>query len=182
MFNIYLGIFIVAALAVILGGTFKLFDTERKFAALVFLAGSIAAFAVFGVRWFGSGKDSMLVTTPVQWPPMINTCPDYLMYYKRPKSNGTFEDTCVDKLGVSRNGSLKIFPANGDVNNANDEYFFSLVTKDSDPDKRKAELCQRTIQYGLTWEGISNGESCFSSGNKPVSPSGGGSGGCPTSS
>lgn len=181
MFNIYLGIFIVVAIVVIAGGTFKLFGTERKIAAIVFLAGAIAAFAVFGVRWFGSGKDSMLVTTPVQWPPMINTCPDYLMYYKRPKSNGTYEDTCVDKLGVSRNGSLKIFPSDGDVNNANDEYFFSLVTKDSDPEKRKAELCQRTIQYGLTWEGISNGESCYSPGHNPISPSGGGSGGCPSS-
>jgi len=181
MFNIYLGIFIVVALAVISGGTFKLFDTGRKGAAIVFLIGAIAIFVVFGIRWFGSGKGSMFSQTPVQWPPVINTCPDYLMYYKRPKSDGTFEDTCVDKLGVSRNGSLKIIPANGDVNNANDEYFFSLATKSSDADKRKAELCQRTIQYGLTWEGISNGESCIGSGNQPISPSGGSSNGCPSS-
>jgi hypothetical protein len=181
MFNIYLGIFIVAAIGIIAGGTFKLFGSERKIAAIIFLIGAIAAFVVFGIRWFGSGKDSMLVTTPVQWPPMVNTCPDYLMYYKRPKTDGTYQDTCVDKLGVSRNGSLKIFPADSNVNNANDEYFFSLITADSDPDKRKAELCQRAIQYGLTWEGITNGESCITSGNKPVSPSGGSSGnGCPS--
>ena len=178
MFNIYLGIYIVLAIVVIAGGSFKLFQTSRSLAALIFLVGSLVSFIVFGIRWFGT-KDSLLSETPVTWPPMTNTCPDYLMYYKRPKPDGTSEDTCVDKIGVSRNGSLKVFPANGDVNNANDEYFFPLLTKSAEPAERRAELCQRTIQYGLTWEGISNGESCIGPKNGPINPPSGGGGNCP---
>jgi hypothetical protein len=174
MFNIYLGIYITAAILVIAGGTFKFFGKGQQIAALLFLAGSILVFSVYGIRWFGS-SNSIFSKTPVTWPPMINTCPDYLVYYKRPKADGTHEDTCVDKLGISRNGSLKVFPGDGNVNNANDEYFFSLQTQSSDPTQRLAELCKRTLTYGLTWEGVSNGESCVAPNVNPVPPSGGGS-------
>ena len=179
MFNIYLGIYITAAILIIAGGTFKLFGNGQQVAALIFLAGSIAIFSIYGIRWFGSSK-AIFSETPVSWPPLVNTCPDYLVYYKRSKAGGISEDTCIDKIGVSRNGSLKVFPADGNVNNANDEYFFSLQTQSSDPTQRMAELCKRTITYGLTWEGVSNGESCVGPNVNPVPPSGGGSSGnCP---
>ena len=169
MFNIYLGIYIVLAILLIAGGTFTLFSSARSISAVLFLAGSIAIFAIYGIRWFGSDK-SLFSETPVTWPPVINTCPDYLMYYKRKKQDNSIEDTCVDKIGVSKNGSLKIFPADGNVNTANDEYFFSLQTKSSDPAQRNQELCMRTIQYGLTWEGICNGESCIGQNGAPIPP------------
>jgi hypothetical protein len=180
-FNIYLGIFIVVALAVIIGGTFKIFNLNQGLGAFLFFIGSLTVFIVYGLRWFSS-ENSIFSQTPVQWPPTINTCPDYLVYYGRKMPDGTVQNTCIDMIGVSKNGSLKVFPKSGDAPAA-DDYYFSLVTKSTDANAKNMELCQRTIDAGLTWEGISNGESCISP-NGDVTPSGGnggGNGGCPSS-
>lgn len=160
MFNIYLGVYIVAAIAIITGGTYKLYGMNQGVASLLFLIGSITIFIVYGIRWFGA-KNSLFSNTPVSWPPTINTCPDYLVYYGRKMEDGTVQDTCIDAIGVSKNGSLKIFPKGGQ-SPTNADYYFSLATKSSDPAAKTAELCQRAITFGLTWEGITNGESCIS--------------------
>jgi hypothetical protein len=158
-FNIYLGLYIVAAIIVISGGSMSMFRSGRMAAAILFIAGAIGVFTYYGIRWFGSDK-SVFSQAPVPWPPTINTCPDYLIYYKRQKTPGQFEDTCIDKIGVSKNGNLKKIPDDGDINDGNDEYFFSLATKSTATKDRLRELCRRCIQKGLTWEGICNGESC----------------------
>ena len=180
MFNIYLGIFIVVALFVVLGGSYKLFSSFGAFAGILFLIGSIAIFATYGTKWF-STKQGIFSETPVKWPPVINTCPDYLTYYGRKKADGSSEDSCIDLIGVSNNGSLKVFPKGGSPP-VSDDYYFSLVTKASDVSAKHAELCQRAIAAGLTWEGITNGESCTTPGG-PAAPgsSGAASGGCPAS-
>jgi hypothetical protein len=180
MFNIYLGIYIVLAIFVIAGGTFKLYGMDQSLAALLFFIGVLFIFTTFGIKWFGT-KSSLFSKTPVSWPPMVNTCPDYLVYYGRKMTDGSTQDNCIDLIGVSKNGALKVFPGNVNTSDppSNNEYYFSLVTKSSDPAARKAELCQRAIAAGLTWEGITNGESCITP-DGPVAP-GGGSGGdnCP---
>lgn len=172
MFNIYLGIFIVLGLAVTLGGTIKLTGDGSTLGAILFFIGAAFVFVTFGMKWFSKG--SMFSETPVSWPPTINTCPDYLTYYGRQMQDGTKQDSCIDQIGVSRNGSLKVFPKDGSVP-ATDEYYFSLTTKSSDPAAKNQELCQRAITMGLTWEGITNGESCLTP-SGPVAPGGGGSG------
>ena len=159
MFNIYLAIYIVVAIAIITGGTYKLYGMNQGVSSLIFLIGSITIFIVYGIRWFGA-KNSLLSNTPVSWPPTINTCPDYLVYYGRQLADGTVQDTCIDAIGVSKNGSLKVFPK--DEKPTSEDYYFSLATKSSDPAGKTAELCQRAITFGLTWEGITNGESCIS--------------------
>jgi hypothetical protein len=175
MFNIYLGIYIVLAILVIAGGTFKLTSSGQTLGGILFFIGALAIFIVYGLKWFG--QNSLFSETPVSWPTSINTCPDYLVYYGRKMPDGTTQDTCIDTIGVSRNGSIKVFPKGGDVPTS-DDYYFSLVTKSSDAAKKNAELCQRTIAAGLTWEGISNGESCITP-SGPVAPGGGSNAGCP---
>ena len=178
MFNIYLAIFIIAAIAVIAGGAFTLIKMSQTIGALLFFIGALSVFIIYGLRWFGA-QNSLFSETPVSWPPTINTCPDYLVYYGRKMPDGTVKDTCIDLTGVSKNGSLKIFPR-GVEPPTQDEYYFSLSTANSDPTKKNAELCQRAITFGLTWEGITNGESCVTPSGAPVAPSGGNGGaGCP---
>ena len=175
MFNIYLGIYIIFALLVVIGGGYKLFGSGLTLAGIIFLIGAGYFLVIFGIKWFKKG--SMFSETPVSWPPTINTCPDYLVYYGRQKADGTKQDTCIDMIGVSKNGSLKVFPKAGSAPTS-DDYYFSLTTSSSDKNK---ELCQRAITMGLTWEGITNGESCVTPAG-PVAPGGGGnsgSGGCP---
>jgi hypothetical protein len=176
-FNIYLGIFIVAALAIIGGGSAKLFMGGMGLAGFLFLVGSIAIFAVFGIKWFGT-KSGIFSETPVSWPPVINTCPDYLVYYGRKMPDGTTQDSCIDLIGVSKNGAFKVFPDVKKTSNVvptGDEFYFSLATKSSDAGTKNAELCARAMAAGLTWEGITNGESCITPAG-PAAPSSGGSG------
>ena len=177
MFNIYLGIYIVAAILIIAGGTFSVMKGGQSLAAILFLIGALLIFIVFGIKWFSRG--SVFSETPVSWPPTINTCPDYLVYYGRAMPDGTKQDSCIDLIGISKNGSLKVFPKGASAPTT-DDYYFSLVTKSSDTSAKNAELCQRAITMGLTWEGISNGESCITP-SGPVAPSGGGGGNnCPS--
>jgi hypothetical protein len=181
MFNIYMALFIVAAIFIIAGGTYKFYSSGQMISAFFFFIGSLTIFIIYGIRWFSA--KSIFSNAPVAWPPIINTCPDYLTYYKRQKK-GKSSDTCVDLIGVSRNGYLKMFPKgpadNGGVEPEDDAYYFDLTTTSTDGAAKNAELCQRAMTFGLTWEGITNGESCVSSDNGG-GDSGGSSpaGGCP---
>jgi hypothetical protein len=169
MFNIYLGIYIIAALFIIGGGTYKLYGMEQTYGAFLFFVGVLYVFVVYGLRWFGSAS-SLFAQTPVSWPPTINTCPDFLTYYGRKMPDGTVKDTCIDFIGVSKNGTLKVFPKDGLSNPpASDNYYFSLTTTSTNAAGKNAALCQSAMTYGLTWEGITNGDSCVA----PLPPTGG---------
>jgi len=159
MFNIYMGIFILVAVAVIAGGTYKVNELGMSAGAFLFFAGSLTIFIIYGIRWFA--PNSIFAQTPVSWPPTLNSCPDYLTFYGRTLPNGTKKNACVDMIGVSRNGSLKVFPRGGGPEPVTDDYYFSLDTTASDPAGKNNELCQRAMSNGLTWEGITNGESCI---------------------
>lgn len=162
--SIKLSLYVAFSLLVILVGGYQLATGSRMIAAVLYIILTIAVLATYGMRWFQGGGS--VFNRPVgQWPPFINTCPDYLTYYKRTKSDGSKVDTCIDRLGVSRNGQLKVFPAGG---SNDDACYFPLATAASDPARKAGELCQRTIQYGLTWEGVTDGESCFSPGGSVV--------------
>ena len=158
MFNIYMAIFIVVAIAVIAGGTYKLVNMDIMVTAFFYFAGSLTLFIIYGIRWFS--ENSIFAKTPGSWPPALNSCPDYLTYFARPQADGTTKKTCIDTIGVSKNGSLKVFPVGGGPAPTTDGFYFSLETVKSDPAARNAELCQRAMTMGLTWEGITNGESC----------------------
>jgi len=170
-FNIGLVIYIISAIAVIAGGTITAFNSGKILAAILFFIGALSIFVIFGLKWFSPG--SLFAKTPVPWPPTINTCPDYLVYYGR-SINGVKVNTCIDLIGVSKNGGLKVFPKEALSDNTkvptDANYYFSLQTDNSDANSKNKELCTRAITAGLTWEGITNGESCTTSGNVSVAP------------
>ena len=178
--NLYLILYGLIALATLLGGISTLYRMGMTLGAGIFAVGTVLILAMYGLRWFG-GEKSILSDATVQWPPVMNTCPDFLTYYKRKKSDGSAEDVCIDTIGVSKNAvMLQRFPSSGPAPNDDDKYFFLLKTAASDAAGRNAELCQRAILYGLTWEGITNGESCILPDGTKASPSSGSSGaGCP---
>jgi hypothetical protein len=176
--NLYLILYGLLALAALLGGVSTLYGMNMSIAAVLYAVGAGFLLVTYGLRWF-AGEKSILSGAKVQWPPVMNTCPDFLTYYKRKKSDGTSEDCCIDTIGVSRNAAmLQRFPSSGPAPE-DDKYFFSLKTTKSDSAGRNQELCQRAILYGLTWEGITNGESCILPDGSKASPSSGADGGCP---
>ena len=179
IFNIYLIIYVIGAISVITGGTLTAFNGNKILAAILFFIGSLAIFVIFGLKWFKAG--SVFAKTPVPWPPTINTCPDYLVYYPRNKGDGTKDDTCIDLIGVSKNGGLKVFPKEA-LNDStkvptDSNYYFSIKTDSISLNAKNQELCTKAITAGLTWEGITNGESCTSGGNSKAP--GTGTDGCP---
>lgn len=191
MFNIYLAIYIIVALAVCAGGTYKIYGIKQQLSAFIFFLGASIAFIIFGMKWFN--EEGTFAKTPVPWPTVINTCPDFLTYYKRPELTADtspqagetytiFGDTCIDTVGVSKDGPLHLLKVpDPSKPPKDDKYYFSLKTNATDNDGRKGELCTRAIQYGLTWEGITNGESCISNdGTATVTPSSGCPKVCPT--
>jgi hypothetical protein len=157
-FNIYLAMYCVVALAVVGGGSYKLNQMTYSTSAFLYLVGSLGLFVLYGIRWFGA-KGSIFSDSEISWPSNINTCPDFLTYYERTKADGTKLRTCIDRIGVSRNGALQVFPANGNAPSG-EGYYFSLETTAGDQEGKRKELCQRCITMGLTWEGVSNGEGC----------------------
>ena len=134
----------------------QLFQSGRTWAALFCLVLFILIFIFYGMRWFSNG--SVLGTYTGSWPPIINMCPDYLLYFKRGKV-----DTCVDLVGVNRSGGLLRPWSKGDNPTnppADDAKYFPYVYKTGMNPSDIQTLCTMAQQAGLTWEGITNGESC----------------------
>ena len=176
-FNIYFIIYAILAIAIVFGGTNKMYGENLMIEAVFFFIAASAIFLIYGLRWFGSDK-SLLSNAPVSWPPTINTCPDYLTYYNLIVGKETY-DMCIDMIGVSRKGGVTLFPADNPPVNPKSDAYFELATRSADPVQRNAELCQRAMMAGLTWEGITNGESCvLPDGTATAAPSGSASG-CP---
>ena len=174
MFNIYLILYILVCIVIAPGGTYQLYNMGNTVGAVLYFVATTAICILYGLRWFG--PNGMLAKTPVSWPSTINTCPDYLTHYTRTLASGT-QDTCIDLIGVSRNGKLQRFNKDGDPPST-EEYYFKLATTSSDPDAKNMELCYRAITLGLTWEGITNGESCITLSGDMVGPGSRGSGSC----
>ena len=145
----------------------------RSISAFIVAVMFLLIFVFYGQRWFtsiitsktgqcGSTKltgGSLKLGYTGPWPPMVNMCPDYLVYYKR---NGS-TDTCIDISGVNRSGgTLKTWSIEDTTENppADDMKYFPKVYKPTMTDDDKLELCRATMAAGLTWEGITNGEKC----------------------
>lgn len=152
-------LYIFAAIVIGTYPTMLFFQSGRTIAAIVYVVLTLILCILFGLRWFTYGGGN---ASTGQWPPIINACPDYLTYFKRPSisaPSGT-TPTCIDMVGVSRNATLAKWRKEFSMENPpeDDKYYFSLVTTSED---RNTELCVRSIAAGLTWEGITNGESCY---------------------
>ena len=144
-------------LCIVIGITvpMKLMQSGRQTASFICLIFFILIFVFYGMRWF---NHSSLTNYTGSWPPIINTCPDYLLYYMRGK-----QPTCVDMIGVNRSGGLlKPWAKNDSPQNppADDAKYFPYVYKAGMNPTDVQNLCILAQQAGLTWEGITNGESC----------------------
>jgi hypothetical protein len=132
----------------------QLNKSGRTWTAILSLILFILIFVFYGLRWFDTSGPSAYKGV---WPPLINMCPDYLVFFR----NGNRE-TCVDMLGVSRTGALKPWGPEDNSSNppADENKYFPYVYKPGLPEERLRVLCQKTQEAGLTWEGITNGDSC----------------------
>jgi hypothetical protein len=177
--NYYLIGFIALAFMIIVGGTYQIYNTNPPPTAILFFIGSLTLFIIYGIRWFGSSPLFNPASGP--WPPVINTCPDYLTHYQRTKG-GIKKDSCIDTIGVSKDKSLlSTFPKDGTIPE-NDSYYLDISGLSSDPATKSTQMCNAAMAQKVTWEGVTNGESCVtrSTGTAAKGGAGGsGSAGCP---
>lgn len=146
--------YIFLSIVIILGGVYTLHSMQRPYSAVMCLLLFILVIVFFGLRWFKGTRAKSTYTGT--WPPLINMCPDYLVYFNH---NGI--DTCIDISGVNRSGgSFKAWTSEDTPQNppSDPAKYFPHVYK------RGGEttdiLCQATKRAGLTWEGISDGDDC----------------------
>ncbi len=184
--NYKLAAYIMLSAAIGIYGVMFFFKSQKTIAAVLYLILSILIFLFFGLRWFGDKASS---NAPKSWPPIINSCPDYLTAYTR-TVNGQKIPTCIDLLGVSTgsygsNGVVRKWDSSMSITNppTSDEYYFDprMPTATVAGESPYQQLCTRTKLAGLTWEGICDGENCFDP-TVPGSTSGSsGTAGCPAS-
>jgi hypothetical protein len=146
-FNLTEILFIIGSILIGVFGILHFFNNKQYIALLLFVPLVVWVLVIFGLRWFG--PDSQYKNTTVKWPPFINTCPDFLIETVHP---GTKTKACVDPTGVAT-GSLMIYPKGGTTDAA---AFFDI-----DPAETRDALCARLKEKGLTWEGIYDGQTCF---------------------
>jgi hypothetical protein len=175
----YLIGFIALACMIIVGGTYQVYNIKQAPAAILFFIGSLTLFIIYGIRWFGSNP--MFTPASGPWPPVINTCPDYLTHIQR-TVGGIKKDSCIDTIGVSKDNSLlSTFPKDGTIPE-NDSYYIDISGLSSDPTTKSRQMCNAAMAQKVTWEGVTNGESCVtrSTGKAGSKTDGsGGAAGCP---
>ena len=161
--NWYLILYIFLAIVIGTYPTMVLYQSGRGIAAIVYIVSVLLVLTFYGLRWIRYGPKNG--GKGGAWPPVINTCPDYLTFFNRPSDSGPngVTPTCIDFLGVSRNSGLSKWLPDRPLDNPFDDnkYYFDLKTTATDLTLRNQELCARAVQMGLSWEGITNGESCY---------------------
>ena len=172
--NWYLVFYVVFCLAFVVGGITRLLPMGPK--TIIFAVGSVLIFYFFYQRWFGSAG-----VMNTSWPPVINTCPDYLTYM--PTLPGVATGGCIDMIGISNNGGL--IPVNDTdmssqsalTSNKVFPYTSTDVTGARDASSLNA-ICQQCAMMGLTWEGVYDGDSCMAASTLKARTAAG-SGNCP---
>jgi hypothetical protein len=166
--NMMMVFFIIMCILVGFIGTWQFFKNGQPIAGFLFLIGALTIFIIYGKRWFD--PNGIYTSSNTTWPPVINTCPDFLTAYTATIGNASVRG-CVDTVGVSRNGNFHILPPSGNpvglpnapyavnngVVNATLTDFFPINV----PGETPQALCDRLANYGLTWDGIFDGDNCM---------------------
>jgi hypothetical protein len=168
--NISMVLYIIMCILVGYYGGRYFFTKGDTISGVIFLIGIITIFIIYGKRWFD--PNGMYNTGTITWPPVINTCPDFLTAYTVQTSGGSVAG-CIDTIGVSRTGAFQKVPPSGiptqsvtapyttnnnGVLNATMIDFFPINVANESPQA----LCDRLANNGLTWDGVFDGDNCLS--------------------
>jgi hypothetical protein len=144
-----------------LGGTFFIYTKGQPVTAILFLAGAAVAATYFGFRWFTTSGD-LNQAIPTSWPPVINVCPDYYALWYNTDSKKT--PYCVNPIGL---GTFPKWTGTPTISGTG-QNVLPLYTDKSDKERVTA-LCADCKAFGVTWEGVYDGQSCLN-GTPPAPP------------
>jgi len=180
-FNIKLFLYIVFALLVEIVAIIYCVKASMFLGLAIFIPLSLYIFLVYGFQWFG--PDGFLSNKFVQWPPTLNSCPDFLVSYIVPKS-GTIPALpgCIDTIGISTKPAsfpqatstgtpVNFTPPTAAVNGTTALTYLQNGWFATKTGETAGALCQRLQTAGLTWEGVWDGNTCYSGGSAvPINP------------
>lgn len=170
-------LYILISVGIAIGGPYMLVQQERTLGAFLFFVGAVLIFVFYGLRWFQGDSLKMGPFKVTQWPPVINTCPDFLTLTK--VGSGTSATrVCVDLIGVSRGGLMKVTNLQDVDVNATNKIF--RLFDDLTGVARQNALCQECKDKGVTWEGVYDGVSCTGATYGSAAAAAAGTPGCPT--
>lgn len=154
----WLLLYILVAVGVGVGGPYMLVQSERTLAGFLFFVLAVLVFVFYGLRWFQGDSLKSPSRKATQWPPVVNTCPDFLTLTTigtGPKPTRV----CVDLIGVSTGGLMKTHSLDQIQSTNNQDHIFNLYD-DLTGQTRINRLCQECREKGVTWEGVFDGVSC----------------------
>jgi hypothetical protein len=157
-------LYILFSLVISVGGTYMFIQNERTLGGFLFFVGSVLILTFYGLRWFSGNAFNISRYNTKSWPPVVNTCPDFLSVYERSvPGSSTKEKVCVDLIGVAEGGIQRLVdPANV----ANDNFVFRLYNNLTGAQRMEA-LCRECKLKKVTWEGVYDGVACTATGNVP---------------
>ncbi len=151
MWNFYLIAYIILVIFIMISVSKTMFASGRNIAGILVFIGFILVFTFYGMRWFNASGDPKNTYTG-SWPPIINTCPDYFVLATN--TSGSF---CVDPTGITSAYGLT---AGADIRSVNPNQMFNHTYQPGMSTAQLKTLCDAAKNAGLTWEGITNGDSC----------------------
>ena len=169
--NWYYVVYVIFSIFLVTGGVYELYPmgTAR---AVIYGLGATMVCIFYGYRWFASNR----LDVNKNWPPTINTCPDYLTYVANLPGDNQYG--CVDMLGVSSNGGLqKSLPSDvlsgsslASTNSAKVIPFSSQDVTSATSMAAVQAICNACSRAGVTWEGVWDGDVCtgISTWNKAI--------------
>ena len=161
--NPYFVIYVLLSIVFVFQGMTKL-NPMGSTRSTIFVIGSSLILIFFGYRWFFTSDKKTN-----KWPPTINMCPDYLTFVPNiANSNSVTGGGCVDLLGVSSNGGIKVTSqsalASGLDVTRNTNLIFPHTSADIKAATKVSEvqaICAKCHISGLTWEGVYDGDTCM---------------------
>lgn len=157
-------IFYLFAAFIIIPGTFFALSSQRKMVAGILASiGMLVLFVLFGIQYFTVDGGYVRPPNKMTWPPSINLCPDFLSLYMV----GT-KPYCVDTAGVSTKPDVlaKFNPSNPITGNVDpgSNHLFDLFTESTLSVEQRATAIKGECQAkGVTWEGVYDGLSLYTS-------------------
>ena len=133
-----------------------LYRSERIVAAVTVFILFVLIFTFYGIRWFKNGTS---ITTGNNangpFPPVINTCPDFLSVMTRTTGPNSGRQVCIDTMGVSRNQTiLKTWAQGTTESTASDNHYFNTIYTPGMTDISVLKTAAENAM--LAWEGIHN--------------------------
>ena len=129
------------------------YKSERYVTAGICLILFILIFTFFGLRWFQNGL-SYTGEYKGKWPPIINTCPDYLSLWK----DSTNAIKCVDRIGISTRKEILQTWTDVNVTPSPGQIFNSPYIPSNTRTKAQFLILKTAAETaGLSWEGITDG-------------------------